>query len=233
MDVRLADGTVILDVPEGTPEDDIIANYAAQHLKGQMTVLPKPGDAQDAAEGSDRADQDAQQKAIPPQFLTPAPDAHALDDIDRAFLKDAGQMMQAQLQRGNTDEPFFRGFQDGKGGFYARTTFGSPGQANPTSVEDGAGGPWAVYSAHGHGPFANQSAYSLSNQQNFKPSPGDLKASFSDDNAKLIQAGRLKDGQELRQYLIMPDGGIRRYDAPVSDPARWLPVAPSGWYKWR
>ncbi|MBI3678479.1 MAG: hypothetical protein HY243_17870 [Proteobacteria bacterium] len=43
MDVRLADGTVILGVPEGTSEGDIISRYASECLKGQVTVLPKQG----------------------------------------------------------------------------------------------------------------------------------------------------------------------------------------------
>jgi hypothetical protein len=108
-------------------------------------------------------------------------------------------------------------------------TFGTPGNVQRGSVEN-AQGQWAVAGWHGHGPVPRSDPYY--NPVNFNPSPGDRNYTFTFENQQLRDYGRLQAGEELREYLITPDGAIRRYDNPVSQPFVWRPVAASGSYTW-
>ncbi len=159
---------------------------------------------------------------------TPQPDAAALDAVDRAVLAAAGAASARQAERGN-DEPGGYVFAKAEGGFDNPVTFGSPGNVQRGSVEN-AVGQWAVAGWHGHGPVPRSDPYY--NPVNFNPSPGDRLFTFTTENEQLRDAGHLDAGEELREYLITPDGGIRRYDNPVSQPTVWLPIAASGFYKW-
>jgi len=159
---------------------------------------------------------------------TPEPDPYSLDDIDRAVLAAVAAAGAQQAERGN-DEPGGYVFPKAGGGLDHPVTFGSPGNVQRGSVENAAGN-WAVAGWHGHGPVPRSDPYY--NPVNFNPSPGDRLFTFTTENRQLRDAGHLGEAQELREYLITPDGGVRRYDNPVSAPAAWSAVAPSGFYRW-
>jgi hypothetical protein len=161
---------------------------------------------------------------------TPAPDAGSLDPVDNATLGAIAKAQAGQSSQGN-NEPGGYVYPSASGGYDNPVSFGSPGRVDRGSVEDDAD-QWAVAGWHGHGPHEGTSPYDISNWQNYKPSPGDLQDTYPAENKQLQNAGKLPVGGELREYVIMPDGGVRRYDSPVSNPSRWQPIAPTGAYQW-
>lgn len=165
---------------------------------------------------------------INPALKTSEPDPYSLDEIDRAVLAAVSAAGALQPERGN-DEPGGYVFPKAGGGLDHPATFGSPGNVQRGSVESNEG-QWAIAGWHGHGPVPHDDPYY--NPVNFNPSPGDRLYTFTIENQQLRDYGHLGADQELREYLITPDGAIRRYDNPVSQPASWRPIAASGFYKW-
>ena len=164
------------------------------------------------------------------RFWTPPP-TNALDRIDEATLRAIDDAQKEQWSKGNREPSGFTR-QTPEGELLTPHDFGTEGSGNSGYAVDESGN-YAISGWHGHGPFPNQSAYSLSNRQNFAPSKGDRTSAYPGANQELQDQGKLEKDRELRQYVIMPDGGIRRYDDPIKDPSKWVPIAPSGYYKWR
>ncbi|HWA92166.1 MAG TPA: hypothetical protein VG889_19165 [Rhizomicrobium sp.] len=161
-------------------------------------------------------------------LATPEPDPYDLDDVDRAVLAAIAAANATQAGRGN-DEPGGYIYRKADGKLENPVSFGTPGSVQRGSVESNAGN-WAVAGWHGHGPVPRSDPYY--NPVNFNPSPGDRNFTFTIENQQLRALGRLGADQELREYLITPDGGVRRYDNPVAQPGVWRPIAASGFYTW-